>query len=57
MLSVFADCHRCLNNSMSSKNLMDDQLISVQQHCALMKYIPSIASPDVSIVLCVGVSE
>ncbi len=31
MLSVFADFHRCLNNSMSSKNLMDNQLISVQQ--------------------------
>lgn len=25
MLSVFADCHRCLNNSMSSKNLNDRQ--------------------------------
>jgi len=57
MLSVFADCHRCLNNSMSSKNLKDNQLISFQQHRALMKSIPSIIPPDMSIVLCVGIIE
>jgi hypothetical protein len=27
MLSVLADCHRCLNNSMSSKNLKGSQSI------------------------------
>jgi hypothetical protein len=31
MLSVFADCHRCLNNSMSSKNLNDRQSMSINE--------------------------
>ena len=58
MLSVFADCHRCLNSSMSSKNLRIHQSINtVSQHRVPMGYTPSIVSSDMSIILCAGVSE
>jgi hypothetical protein len=38
---------------MSSKNLKDNQFISLQQYHAQMKSIPSIIPPDMSIILCV----
>ena len=58
MLSVFADCHRCLNSSMSSKNLNDRQWMKREpQHRASMEYIPSIVPSDMSIILYVGVNE
>jgi len=42
MLSVFADCHRCLNNSMSSKNLNDRQWMYINEERAPASHVDRI---------------